>query len=821
MADDLAMKTPWIREEVGMMLGSAANKLDPTLTEHVAALLNDLNAKNLLKTPEGVAIWLSAQSKFPDFKGLPTGVWLENNPLHLSNGRDLRNAMLDVHHDANVRNGKQDRVKGSVWKQTVHFAWPTVFDFARKHEDRENFKRLWHELVDDGIFNDKASLERKSWGFQLFLRLLAIVDAEMIEVIFSENLLDCIIDQAGQADALLHASADKTLKGIISHCHKHPDAVLPIIQVIQNSSASILFDRRSRTRTLAEISAAADSKGYQKLLKNFEKMFSAPPADEDDDPKAVDHLQVATADILLGSFKSRYGKLKKDEEQDEPQAWIGKSLLLFAEYAYCESSSDSTSTVSSEVRSALHSRLSSCFTQILLSRPQSPSHWPWFLIHKLHKLTKKGKDHSLVLQADKAVLNTLKTAYKVVESIQEDGSSKIEASIKEAMILLFCLTLLQAYNGDSEAISLLDDLMSCYNAILTKDTSGNAFELLVEVLLSFISKPSQLFRNMAIEVFSSISSSISEDGLQSLFDILGQSESMAGQQELFEHDDDVDVDEDEDEDDSSMGSDVEMVDGQAENGVSGDSEDDDEDEDDEETEEDSEELRRFDELLAQALKTTKLGDGEEPEESDSDGMDDDQMLELEPQIANVFKQRSLQSNKRKENKQARETVINFKKRVLDLLSVYTKHEASNPLAIEIVLPVLRLVRSTREKSLEKAAIELLRNYYSSVGKLLKSPGVAFLSKETDDRSWKLFMASHEEIKAKHGSSSKAHQTSCSRAALFAARMILQRDKEKFDQVAEVYGRTMGEWFKNGKMGVQPTLFTDWVSFVAEFRKRKG
>lgn len=90
-----------------------------------------------------------------------------------------------------------------------------------------------------------------------------------------------------------------------------------------------------------------------------------------------------------------------------------------------------------------------------------------------------------------------------------------------AFKLLYSMTIMQVYNGDADAVSMLDELEFCYTKFLgEKETktedAGDASDALVEILLSFASKQSQLFRRMSEQVFGAFANQITENGLESL-----------------------------------------------------------------------------------------------------------------------------------------------------------------------------------------------------------------------------------------------------------------------------------------------------------------
>lgn len=86
------------------------------------------------------------------------------------------------------------------------------------------------------------------------------------------------------------------------------------------------------------------------------------------------------------------------------------------------------------------------------------------------------------------------------------------------------MTVLQVYNGDADAVSMLDELEFCYSKFVgdkksKKEETSDASDTLVEILLSFASKQSQLFRRMSEQVFGAFADKVTETGLESLISV--------------------------------------------------------------------------------------------------------------------------------------------------------------------------------------------------------------------------------------------------------------------------------------------------------------
>lgn len=159
-----------------------------------------------------------------------------------------------------------------------------------------------------------------------------------------------------------------------------------------------------------------------------------------------------------------------------------------------------------------------------------------------------------------------------------------------------------------------------------------------------------------------------------------------------------------------------------------------------------ENLAALDDMLAKILRSRKDDDQQnssqiEEDDSDSD-MTDSAMLVLDEQIAEVFRQQVNSSNainsiakqtkeasgsgggkskiKQKEARNARETVINFKRRVLDLLSVFMRSRPLSHLTAELLVPILGAMDASTTNLVRSRAGQVVEEYWLSLVKARKS-----------------------------------------------------------------------------------------------------
>lgn len=294
--------------------------------------------------------------------------------------------------------------------------------------------------------------------------------------------------------------------------------------------------------------------------------------------------------------------------------------------------------------------------------------------------------------------------------------------------------------------------------------------------------------------------------------ILEVKESLAGQQEMFEEQDDDDDEEDGDDDaemmdvdEDELDSDVEVV----EAGASGSGSDDDDDEEEEEdNEEDAQEVAAFEAKLAAALGTHGADDGD----SDED-MNDDEMDELDDKLVQVFRARRQETSHRKDKQDARENMVNFKNRVLDLLEIFVKKSHSRLLALDILLPLLRLSRRSSVKQIATKANNVLREYT----KVCKGNALPKIEDAAQAEAlWELLRSVHKE--ASH-SGPMGHATACSQASLLVVKVLVAHDKNAIAGVVDVYAATRKDQLMSTKSHVQPSFFSEWNNWCVSASKQ--
>ena len=223
-----------------------------------------------------------------------------------------------------------------------------------------------------------------------------------------------------------------------------------------------------------------------------------------------------------------------------------------------------------------------------------------------------------------------------------------------------------------------------------------------------------------------------------------------------------------------------------------------------------EELAAFDAKLAQALGTRLGNDDEAAHDADfsDEAMNDEQMEALDVHLEKVFRERKRARSKKSQTKEAKQTMISFKCRILELLDVFVKQQHANPLTLDLLLPLLTTIRVTKSPLVSSKACTLIRDY----SRLCKGPGTP-LAAPTDSLFY-LLETTHAEA-AREGSN--AYATACSLVSLLLVKILAAQDRNHLRRVVALYSTTQERTLFEPQCRVKFSFFTDWLNWCSSAR----
>lgn len=862
---NLALRKTWIKEPCIFTVYQTIERLiskqkDTKLVESVISLLDQ---NNLTLTSEGLAIYLLF-SKYdisinPN-QNLKNKGWKFNNPLTKGNLPILTDVLRDIPN--NNSEIKDKKVQSTNWSPRLHFVWdillPALLNNNTQTSDLEpslkkqkknngasksnkltyiQFPEFWKAIVDEAFFNDKSSSERKYLGFLIFMKTFPMVNNNLVLNCFSQNLMRSIINQSNDSKRQLHKISQKVLHCIITTCESSTESrLVPTLNALLfGQYGSINFDKLTKTKTISKL--VAIKKISNETLSQLINLFLSQVHTSND----LKHIRFIL-DMVLHIVRNHKSDLTNNTKQvvlpllkglvEFTYFVDGKNSIKKSEMNKQSFNDEDAEKLEFEqnLSELSQERLYSILSELTIVPTNDDHSWQFYALQDILSLEKSAK---LKNQLDKSLLEVKKSALNILNIISKDGK---EHSKNKGLEALLSICLLQLYNGDTESVSVIEELCEYYDSKKTESLIG-----ITEILLSLLAQKRAILTKTCLLVWEQFVPEIGKNELQVILDVLPARENKQGFAQLFEGVDEYEIVEGDKEDGEETGSDKEHEDD--------DSEDYDEQEssDLEESEDSSNEDalaidRETTSALAKALNLPEniinengevkfdelddFSDGDEDDEEES--MDDEKMMELDDQLSEIFRRRKEAlskiptGQKRKlEVRDSRETVIAFKQRMIDLLSIYVKYaeklddnvETKEKILQNLIMliePMIKCVQKTLDRSLAEKISRLLRT------KLFK---IKISSAIDHEKILALLRTIHNDyiLTSKPGQFNNLFYSLCSGSSIYLSKILVENIKEgkhtdAFNELIDLYAETTKQWFQKGKF--TSSLFTDFFNWLS-------
>ncbi|KAF3188247.1 hypothetical protein TWF788_000925 [Orbilia oligospora] len=859
----LAQKKPWLRESCCLVIRNAVLAIESSQKELVKVTCDELEKSGLIKSSDGIGIWIALIQKHnTTLEKLNIRPQKRSSPFEKAYLQTLAKILKES--EGKDEDGEKLAQKGS-WNARLSWVWDSIFEFYTSdtpQKDIASFPEFWQAVVNDGLFSNSSSDERKFWGFLVFNKAIsALENKDTISILFSPNLMKCFINQLSSPERYLHKAAQKSFRVIKSKAENSPSIASTILTCLLSRNGSPNFESVTKTKVIESLFSCADEQGQLEIVRFFKSLILEPAAE---DTKSIEKSRQWAADQLLSTIRSSKSTPKS--------SYVTEIINIFVEYGHFNIKSNLSADLafSATTQATFRTRLSSCLSELLQNSDLKSTVWSAKAVLFIKQKREESADE-FATTVDESIEEEIEKVFKIVSKL--DRKTPALGSRRYAFALMYSLLLLQLFNGEPDAMDMLQDLHLVFEKIgkerkekerkkdkhrhkrqkhepeeqdhdheeeEEEEEEQDCLEILIELLLGFLAKPSVLAKKMSQTVFKSFADSLSASALDSLLRPLVVEETQEGQRELFDIEDEDEIMDDADsgEDDDGEDSDVEVIDveedsADEEDGEDDENEDEDEESSDEEEDDDDdddgdddepldEETRKLHAALAEALGTSK--DPNTSDASDSDeSMDDDQMLLVDEQLSKIFKHRKT-PNKRQQRASAKESVVNFKNRILELLEIYVKGDGNCDEKIKVIVPCLEAMRKTGNPSVRSNAHNVLKSLAQSNKK--KSPK----DKEDDttttiftdpSSAFEILKQIHQESSQPHHQpqQSREHAASCSHCSLYISRILVAGDKSWIERITELYfTKTMVNWMTDAKCVTQPALFTDFVTWAGTIRK---
>ncbi|EDO45649.1 predicted protein, partial [Nematostella vectensis] len=576
----------------------------------------------------------------------------------------------------------------------VHCIWDEVLSQAC-HKSTEEFKKFWKAVVDDGLF--QSTHERKYLGFQLIEKILPMLKSEQVAAVFAKNSMRSFINNLSSSQTYLHKAARHlsileqesyiVLKAIAYCTNKEcystlmfmfrnngifdkekassmptllkgnddPDTSAEVVIHLLGSYGNLSFDKLTKTKTVESLFGVLKGPGLVKLVSWLTSSFIQGSitylASERSSGGDVDPTRISILNQLL--------LLVKAKKLSESGAWIENIMKFLIDQSYFTAVRGSKKLqvpLSAQVRQTCEQRFLSTMKE--LDSPSPASHGQAKTsgrdeeVHVMFTIVKHAQglladdDFTVIAESWSEISQkSFDSSMKIISKIHKKQSKESTASTEDrAFELLLCHITLQLFSDPDQASEILKEVRACHKNRQETDTSRDEphwVEVLTEILLSLLTRPSGLLRHVVDRVFVAIAPHLTKDAMGIVLQAIDP-KSLGGEDdevlEIAEDSDDEDMAADDGDEDNEKKPCKETKEDES------DSED--ESDDDDEGDDDA-----VDEAFRAEIKAA-LGSAAadtDSEESSGEELDDEAMMQLDDALSAVFKTR-VQANKEKKDK---------------------------------------------------------------------------------------------------------------------------------------------------------------------------
>ena len=345
--------------------------------------------------------------------------------------------------------------------------------------------------------------------------------------IFTKNLMRCLTNQLASPERYLHRTAERSIKALLARARSNPNTRAPILRALLDPvNGDVNFDKITKTKTVEHLISLVTDPTFEQVIEVYEDLILRPGIE---DEKIAASKRQSAADQLVSAVRSIQNHPTENIlAKSECLMNVRRILALLAKCAYFDVGNapdgrgiNASPKISQVSREMFRTRISSCLSSLVTKPIGEPSYFPYELICNIHGREENSDHPKTVLNADDNVRGVLENAWLTLGKLHTQSSHRPyeEARFLRALELLYSLTILQVHNEEADAVGILVELNHNFKHLLQKNKHPGDFATLIEILLSFMAKPSQLFRHLTQQVFKAFASELDDAALQSMINV--------------------------------------------------------------------------------------------------------------------------------------------------------------------------------------------------------------------------------------------------------------------------------------------------------------
>lgn len=277
------------------------------------------------------------------------------------------------------------------------------------------------QLHKDGLFAAASSDERKFWGFLLLIKVLNEAPQNFASLVFTKNLVRCLMNQLAVEDRYLHRMAVKAAKTIQSRVSKEPEFAAAAVSGLMGPTGSVTFDQITKSKTVEKIVTEAGPDALKQIVSLFERLIAVPGSD---DSKAAAASRQHLAGLLVSIVRSRASAANATNDGFEPI--IEDILSVLVRFAYFVDKGDKKQdrpapepALIQATQELFRNRINSCLSTLITTRKE-PAALPYAIVRKIRDAAKSGEFGTFIIETDDVVRESVENAYKTLKKLSKE-----------------------------------------------------------------------------------------------------------------------------------------------------------------------------------------------------------------------------------------------------------------------------------------------------------------------------------------------------------------------------------------------------------------
>lgn len=334
------------------------------------------------------------------------------------------------------------------------------------------------------------------------------------------------MNQLSSPGRYLHLAAEKSVKVLLRRVQTENSMALSSLNGLMSPpNGEINFDRNTKTKTLEKLTNMVPNSSLVDFLQLLRKMTINPGVQ---DERSANSKRRTIADLLLvivarSRSAATYGGNPLPPETEQG---IEQVLTLLVELAYFNPKHDSNSPggaddipISQASHDVFRAKITSCLT-VLTSKSTNPSVFAYHIVCVIISRQNLPASWEPLLVMDQILAKVLEKAWETLRKIhakEQSCHTKLRPFLV-AFKLLYCLTILQVYNGDADAVNMLEELKHHRSDLLDDKElkAPGGPQALIEIILSLVARSDLLFRRICPHIFSACAPHMNESALNSM-----------------------------------------------------------------------------------------------------------------------------------------------------------------------------------------------------------------------------------------------------------------------------------------------------------------